>query len=1165
MFDSPQSTPRGGSGTDAPTVTTVNKRTTNFLDQVEGSSDESKSGDKKTGNENNNDAVKRKEQDAILAIIDASMTEGKAKQAPVPSLPSALLPLPLSTRSALPLPSQSTPPPPADIPPPPTSQQEGAKKQAASLSPVSPATSQMTAPVKTKDASSGDTKKKRKSAELSGSSKEGSTPANAKAGGANPDTLPPSSAAKQGGAVASASGASQAKPKPDAFTPISASPNSPPSSGKGDAKGRKGGHPGTSDIDGSQPSTAPSPKASPRGKRRSTGKPELTQEPALKSRYLPDTGKPGTGPIAAATREQCDALLNLLETHADANLRASVLDAIAAMAFRLPERERSAVLQRAWQQARLLQDSALRQWAGLAFKGYCEARGKKASEGGKASARSFLEAAKRFNLDLGSVSIAVQGKEWNRLADALREMDDDSCLQLACAAQALGMVNELSGDDAERALAALANALGNERMVLAFFQSSACPGGNVLKHATGHTAAAVLHGLLRGDAQSLRGFVELLNRGSVSTELAQALYPCAKGLVKSEPRQYGTPGMDKASTATASTTTTTTTTTTATTTTATTADTSSGRTMPGRNGLAVEDTLFDIVLELLLLEADRRATETASLSDRAVCLLLGLLTLDREAALRAIAAVSYDNVSMFVHGVCAEVLAPLACAALMQQPAADGVPLLHDIMANGDVRVAFRYLEKLHRSDMRKQPFSTDPLDIANKSTLLGLLEARDKDGRTALEAAIAKEREQNVREYLTFMRGLTEFNPVQMQQLLEAKGAAAKPAAAEPALVNVIKEASQKDGNGLHAYLKSLFGQDAVDKRDVLALLCAPDADGNTPLRLAMMKNNGAAISGMVKAIVETDKLDAKEKTALLCGLAPGGGDFREKALDLYYQAVCDAYKKRFPGKPIPRPEAVPNRMVGLCSLIHSKVYDGPNGEAMQQREESQHAMLSRFVPSEREKLKAEGRRLYAQERAKALPVFHVALREGKTNAVRAFIEAVLAHASASKDVDVVDLLLAKDAAGNPALFNATGLDRADAVSAYVGAVLSSDQKFVAKRPLLRAESPEGMTALHHAFVTGNLSAMLAYVDAVLGSMAEHATKQDMLAGRNTKGKSARATALTCRDKATLHENPSVKPAVYEMLVERFDAKVMASDLPDSVKKFLTETYNDSSSPKKT
>lgn len=572
--------------------------------------------------------------------------------------------------------------------------------------------------------------------------------------------------------------------------------------------------------------------------------------------------------------------------------------------------------------------------------------------------------------------------------------------------------------------------------------------------------------------------------------------------------------------------------------------------MSGRNTLAVEDTLFDIVLELLLLEADRRATETASLSDGAVCLLLGLLTLDREAALRAIAAVPYDSVSMFLHGVCAEVLSPLACAALMQQPAADGVPLLHDIMVHGDVRVAFRYLEKLSLSDMPTK-------------ALLGLIEARDKNGRTALEAAIAKERERNVVAYLDFMNGLTEFKHDQMQQLLEAKGGGA-----EPALVNVIKDAGQKDGNGLNAYLKSLFGQDTVDKRDVLTLLSAPDADGNTPLRLAMMKNNGAAISGMVKAIVETDKLDAKEKKALLCGLTPGSGDFQEKALRLYYQAVCEAYEGRFRNKPIPPGKTGKHSGIttkdkdGKFGVIPSDAKDAVKQEMKKEREDSQHAMLSKFVPSEREKLKAEGRRLYAQERAKALPVFHVALREGKTNAVRAFIEAVLAHASASKDIDVVDLLLAKDAAGNPALFNAMELDRADAVSAYVGAVLASDQKHLAKRTLLRADNPKGMTALHHAFVTGNLSAMLTYVDAILGSTSER--KQDLLSGANTHGRSPRATALECRDKALLLENPSVKPAVYEMLVERFDAKVRASDLPDSVKRFLTEIYNDSSSPKK-
>jgi hypothetical protein len=90
-----------------------------------------------------------------------------------------------------------------------------------------------------------------------------------------------------------------------------------------------------------------------------------------------------------------------------------------------------------------------------------------------------------------------------------------------------------------------------------------------------------------------------------------------------------------------------------------------------------------------------------------------------------------------------------------------------------------------------------------------------------------------------------------------------------------------------------------------------------------------------------------------------------------------------------------------------------------------------------------------------------------------------------------VVALLLAKDATGDPALFNAMQLDRADAISAYVRAVLASDVKSVNQRALLRPEEPKGMTTVHNAF-TENLSTMLAYVDAVLGSTSK--SKQQFL-----------------------------------------------------------------------
>jgi hypothetical protein len=43
------------------------------------------------------------------------------------------------------------------------------------------------------------------------------------------------------------------------------------------------------------------------------------------------------------------------------------------------------------------------------------------------------------------------------------------------------------------------------------------------------------------------------------------------------------------------------------------------------------------------------------------------------------------------------------------------------------------------------------------------------------------------------------------------------------------------------------------------------------------------------------------------------------------------------------------------------------------------------------------------------------------------------------------------------------------------------------------------------------------------------------------------------------------VKPEIYEMLVEKFDAKITASNLEDSAKKFLKEGRIPSAPPKKT
>lgn len=944
---------------------------------------------------------------------------------------------------------------------------------------------------------------------------------------------------------------------PSAAPPVSASPSQPPAqlprldafdsvSRKKRRVSKDSDDEADVSIDGTGSPKSARGKKSPRSekqdkaKRRSQTKAALTLQP----RYVPHTRKSDAKVQTQATVEQCQALLRLLEGGCDEELRQNLLGALVGMVFKLPQQNRAEVLERAWRCARSLPEAQLLQWSHRVLTEYQEARALHDHDSSEdESGASYKEATKAFNSLCTEVKSKVGTKEWNALAKLIVGKKNDPQTQLMATAVAIDNIKGLKDNAAiYTAMAALRKTLGAKLVIAAFFQSSACPDSALLRTLIAHTASAVLHGVLAGDKQAVEDFKEVLKSDSVADGLERALLECVKELA---PRQ---PGSGSAAPVT-------------TTGLHGNGSTSTSSTAP-RRATPTEDTILDIVQELLLLEGQPDTPAAAHLPDEAICRLLGALALDRETALRAIGSCAYDNVSSYIHGVCSATLTPVSCHSLLNPSAPDAKrqmpPLLHHLMANGDMEIALPYLRKLIDSDI-------------TKTELCRLLRGNDRDGMTALEGAIRTGRDRNVQGFIGFVHGLDVLDAKDEQDLFPARrtnGTAG--------LLSAIRSGGSQLKMGVYAYAKGLLGlnEKKISKRDVVGILTDADDDGLQPLRLALMNNDAGVVSGMVQAICEADGLDDKAREALLSGqfdTANGKASFIEMALAEYYKAVKEAYQTKFTGKPIPKKIEVglfgakvsyfsknENPFDGVCKDTEAEAKKAWEAE----RDESLHAMLSLLPEADRNALKAKGRSLMIDVQAKRVSGFHTALMKGCAQSVSAYIQTVLQYGKSTNAFKPVDLLLAKDAHGNSALFNAMENNEFGAVEVYVDAMLASTLPITEKNRLLldsgeipTAIKPEKYTPLQVAMASGNYGAMNAYVAAVLHSSLKDDDKQHLLFSVGGNGKPARQTVLELAQR---------QPETHGKCIQMFDEMIKKSTLSSAHKNFLTKAYQPSGNAKK-
>jgi ankyrin repeat protein len=569
--------------------------------------------------------------------------------------------------------------------------------------------------------------------------------------------------------------------------------------------------------------------------------------------------------------------------------------------------------------------------------------------------------------------------------------------------------------------------------------------------------------------------------------------------------------------------------------------------------VAAPETILDIVRELLLLEGQSDIPNATGLPDKSICHLISVFELEHETALRAIDEVAYDDAVSFTHGVCASALTPLSCHTLLKDMAPGegdkpGLPLLHHLMVNGNIHVAREYLDKLDESDMPK----TD---------LISLLSRTDGSGPSALESAITMGCADNIKGFIGFVAGLRKLGADEKLGLLEAKRRDGT-----PGLVGALKSGGAQMQKGVYAYMTGLLQFDTRHIREVIGMLSAPDKDGNSPFRLALMKDDAGLVFGMVRAICEDQTLAPDEKAALLFGQlldADANVDYKEKALTAYYLAVEAKYLEKNPSKGIPKNKEAHNGKITYFTLASSpfeKHFSSGEPEAKlkwdKERDASLSAMMSQLTEKEREELKQLGRRLVRQEQEKAAPAFHTALRNGKAQSVTGYISSTIQYAVHGSHIRPISLILAEDASGNPALFNAMENDEFRAVGAYVDAVLSSELLIEDKYALLKPFGIDGYTPLQVAMASGNHRAMSAYVACVLASSLNDYEKQHLLTSVGRNGKSARQTLVDLLQK---------KPDMDKKALQQFDAMINESNLGSPIKGFLTHAYGDGANVKKT
>ncbi|MBK4733744.1 hypothetical protein [Noviherbaspirillum pedocola] len=902
------------------------------------------------------------------------------------------------------------------------------------------------------------------------------------------------------------------------------------------------------EIDGKQPpepekrtklKKSPRSERPERAKRRSQRMAALTLQP----RYVPDTGDRDVPTSSQASLEQCRGLLQLLEAGCDKELRWQLLGALVEMAFALPKKSRAEVLERSWRCARALPDAQLRQWAHQVLSRYYKAKGADDDDSSEeSSAASCHQAMEEFTALCRDVKGATTRKAWNELAAKIAGSRLDVQAQLEATAVAIDSFKSMKDKAAIRdAMSALKKKLGAKLLVLAFFQSSACPGAKSLRGEIQHTASAVLRGILAGEPRAIEDFKSLLSLDIIADGIEEALHGCMRELATDlMARQPGNASPAPANTgdvrsATA------------------TSNAPTDATTATPQPVSAPETILDIVRELLLLEGQSGVPGATWLPDRSICLLLSVLELEHDAALRAIDDVAYDNATSFIHGVCASTLTPLSCKILLEDMVPDQdnkptLPLLQHLMVSGNIHVAREYLGKLDASDMRK-------------SDLNRLLRRIDGSGPSAMELAIILGRDDNIREFIDIVAGLGKLGADEKLALLEAKRNDGT-----PGLLCAIQSDSTKMEASVYAYMTGLLQFDEKHIRDVIGMLSAPNKDGNSPFRLALMKDDASLVYSMVRAICEDKTLAPDEKAALLSGqtsVADANVDYREKGLTAYYLAVKAIYLKKFPNDGIPKSKAADNGKITYFTstpVSFEKPFDRVDADAKLQwdkaRDESLFAMMSRFTESERKECKQLGRRLVRQEREKATSAFHAALRNGKAQSVTGYIRAMIEYAVTGSHIRPISFILAEDASGNPALFNAMENDEFRAVGAYVEAVLSSDLQIEDKYALLKPYGEDGYTPLQIAMASGSRRAMSAYVASVLDSSLSDDQKQQLLLSIGKNGKSARQM---------LDDLLQRKPNMDRASLQQFDAMITESNLGGLIKRFLIHDYGNKGGVKKT
>jgi ankyrin repeat protein len=485
-------------------------------------------------------------------------------------------------------------------------------------------------------------------------------------------------------------------------------------------------------------------------------------------------------------------------------------------------------------------------------------------------------------------------------------------------------------------------------------------------------------------------------------------------------------------------------------------------------------------------------------------------------------------------------------------------------LSEQDFHIAAIYLKKLARSGISRQE-------------LIDLLGARDANGVTALEAAMVKGRSQNVADFLDLIINACEFNPIQSDELREARNGTER-----LGLFGAIENGGKGVGDAIRAYFKTF--EEGGDKKKLLELLMTQDNAGSTgvsALRFALLRDKAEAVEALLRVILESQLLSPDEKQALLL---EGEKDVQGVVLSEYVQAqffdmVLKAYQKAFPKKAIPMeymgPFSMRERDLTQAELNEiqsiAKTRSGESQQAIKlanMREASWMAMLKKLPATERAKLEEGKRLLHPTAISKTLPAFHAALINGCKEAVGSYIKTVADCAAGADGINPVELILAKKdgGKGNPAFFDAMQGNENGAIAAYIDAVLSSKLKSRKdedqKRELLLARDKHGMSAFQCAMGSGASRAANAYLSAVLSSSRiEDSYKVDLLHARGTNihkkggaaGEGSSGGMETARDTALCPSD--AKPQPHLQLVREFDEAIRRSNqLSEQSKALLTQ-----------